>query len=427
MLKLILKYLLYLCAFASFIMLLPGSILLDIKPKAFFHPLPKTLTGALQPNERLSSTEKLFEDTLLGPESLAVFNGNAVTGSADGFIYQIDGHLKLKPLIKLVEKSCALNPHNASRCGRPLGLQFDSKGTLYVVEPSIGVFAIEEIFKRPKPRLVFDIEQTSVLGKSSKFLDDLTIDEGSGLNGGHVLYISDVSDKFELFQCGLIIAGSEMGRLIKYDINAKKVESIAENLLFPNGVQITDDRNAILVNEFVSRQVVKAYIKGPKKGETEVIVKHLPGEPDNIRRSASKKETYWLALFSGRTTARQNELDYYLKKPLLRKLVCRLFHMFGSGIEYMGNLFRVSMIAEFGYDLKNGKQIFEYIFDNNSEDYAMIVEIDVNGEIVDSLQASDRSLTRLSEVREVRINENETVLYLGSYINDYLGKLVLKR
>ena len=158
------------------------------------------------------------------------------------------------------------------------------------MEPSVGVFSVENVFgKTPKTNLVLDIDDTRVLGKPSKFLDDLAVDEGSGLNGGHVLYISDVSVKFDLFQCGLIIFGSDMGRLIKYDINANKVESVSENLFFPNGVEMTDDRTAVLVNEFVNRQVVKVYTKGLKKGQSEVLVKHLPGEIDNIRRSASKR------------------------------------------------------------------------------------------------------------------------------------------
>ena len=236
-----------------------------------------------------------------------------------------------------------------------------------------------------------------------------------------------MSVKFDLLQCNLIIFGSDLGRVIKYDINAKKVESMAEKLLFPNGIEITDNKNAIIVNEFVGRQVVKIYIKGPKKGQLEVLIKHLPGEIDNIRRSASKKETYWLALFSARTAVKQNEMDYYLKKPLLRKLVCRLLHLFGSGIEFVGNVFRNELIKEYGIDMRNGKQLNRFIFDDESNDYAMIIEIDINGQIVDSLHATDPSLTRLSEVREVRVNDKETVLYLGSYINSYLGKLTLKR
>ena len=134
-----------------------------------------------------------------------------------------------------------------------------------------------------------------------------------------------------------------------------------------------------------------------------------------------------MALFSGRTAIKQNELDYYLKKPLFRKLVCRLFHLFGSAIQCVGNLFKNDLITEFGQNIKNGHKLANMIFNDESTDYAMIIEIDANGVIVDSLHASDPSLTRLSEVREVRVSDKETVLYIGSYINSYLGKLTLKR
>jgi hypothetical protein len=345
MLKTLLKYLLYLCAFVTVVMLLPGSVLLDVKPKAFLHHLPKAFEGPFKPNERLSQTTKLFNDEIFGPESLAVFDGKLVTGAADGYLYQLDG-TSPKPLLKIVEKSCFENPYNTTKCGRPLGLKFDSKGVLYVVEPSVGVFSVKNIFtNNPKVELVMDIDETQVLGQSSKFLDDLTIDEGAGLNGGHVLYLSDVSVKFDLFECILSVLGTDLGRIVKYDVNAKRVESVAENILFPNGMEISDDRNAILYNEFVARRVIKLYIKGPKKGESEVLMKELPGEPDNIRRSASKKETYWVGLFSARTAAKPNELDYYLRKPLLRKLYCRLLHLFGSAIHFVGNLFTNTMIT----------------------------------------------------------------------------------
>ena len=427
MLKILLKLVFYSIVFASIVVILPSGLLLDVQPIQIDEPLPESFTGPLKQNERLLDTIKLFENQIFSPESIAYFNGKVVTGSADGFLYQIDGHL-IKPLLKLVDKSCATHPYNTTKCGRPLGLKFDSKGTLFVVEPSVGVFSIENVFgKNPKVSLVLDIDQTSALGKASKFLDDLAIDEGAGLDGGDVLYISDVSVKFDLHQVNLIMMGSDMGRLIKYDINAKKVESIAENLLFPNGVELTDDKTAVLVNEFMRRQVDKVYIKGPKKGKLEVLINHLPGEIDNIRRSALKKETYWLPLFAARTADKSQALDYYMKRPLLRKLACRLVYLIGGGIEFVGSIFNNDLVKEFGIDMKNGREFNPILIDDKSNNYGMIIEIDSSGQILDSLHASDLSLTRLSEVREVRINEEQTVLYLGSFVNKYIGKLVLDR
>ncbi len=424
MLKIVLKVLFYLCAFISIIMFLPGSILLDIKPKAFTHPLPKAFEGALKPNDYLSKATKLFEDKIVGPESLAVFNGKIVTGADDGFIYQIDGN-NLKPLVRLIENKCDNEPWNKTNCGRPLGIKFDSKGVLYVVEIDFGVFSVEDIFtNEPKVKQVFDIKETEALGKPSKFLDDLTIDEGAGLNGGHVLYMSDVSTKFDLSQLMLTVGGSDTGRIIKYDINAKTVETIADNLLFPNGLEITDDKSAILFVEFIARQVSKHYIRGPKKGQTEVILTAIPGEPDNIRRSASKQETYWIGVSGLRTSAKPNELDYYLKKPLLRKLLCRVFHLFGNGIELIGSIFNNSLIEEYGYNFKTGLIAMDFLIDDS---HGTVIEIDNNGKIINSLHSPNGTISSISEAREVRISENETVLYLGSFVNHYIGKLNLNR
>jgi hypothetical protein len=155
-----------------------------------------------------------------------------------------------------------------------------------------------------------------------------------------------------------------------------------------------------------------------------VILTAIPGEPDNIRRSASKQETYWIGVSGLRTAAKPNELDYHLKKPLLRKLLCRLLHLFGNGIELIGSIFHNSLIEEYGYNLKTGLIAINLLIDDS---HGSVIEIDKNGKIVDSLHSPDGTISSVSEAREVRISDNETVLYIGSFVNHYIGKLNLNR
>ena len=241
-------------------------------------PLPKAFSDGLQYNNLLSNAKKLFQNEVIGPESIAEFNGNVFMSSEEGFIYKIDGQ-KITPVVKLINNECS-EPWNRTLCGRALGIKFDSKGVLYVVEPYSGIFTVQNILtKTPKVTKVFDIKQTQSLGTVSKFLDDLAIDESEGT----VLYISDVSSKFDLDETMAIFFASETGRIIKYDLKTKVIETVAEGILFPNGVELTDDRSAILFAECSAKRIFKHYIRGNKKGQTQIFMSGLAGEPDNIR------------------------------------------------------------------------------------------------------------------------------------------------
>ncbi len=148
-LNLVIKLLFYFSAIAGLIMYMPG--LLDIHPTVFKSSLPKSLsTFKSVQTYNVSSFEQF--GSLPGPESIAVdHNGRVVTGSSDGWLYEIDSDNTFMPLLKIIDN------------GRPLGLTF-SKGTLFVVEPSFGVYKVENVFdsKKRKVTLVFDIQQVGL-------------------------------------------------------------------------------------------------------------------------------------------------------------------------------------------------------------------------------------------------------------------------
>ncbi|XP_054162193.1 adipocyte plasma membrane-associated protein-like [Oppia nitens] len=402
MIKLMFKIALYFGVFIALILILPANILLDIDPKPRDRQLPEEFVGPFKANDALTQSSVILKNQIVGPESIAQFNGRLITGAEDGYLYEVNDN-NVKRLLRLSEKSCyQINPYNRSKCSRPAGMRFDSKGTLYVVDPNIGVFLVKNIFtKTPKVELVFDIEDTKALGgQSSKFFNDVAIDEGAGLNGGHVLYVSDISVRFDFFEMMFTVFGSDTGRIVKYDINARKVESVVKDILLPNG---------------------------PKKGESAILA-DLPGEPDNIRRSVDTKcETYWVALGSARTASKPSNIDFYMDRPLMRKFLCRFTHLLGSAITSVGDILNVSALQEFGSYFKSGFILGAILFKDSSRNYGMIVEIDINGNIIQTLHGNHEIYTLLSEVREVRINDKQSVLYIGSFINDYILKLTYIR
>jgi len=298
---------------------------------------------------------------------------------------------------------------------------------LYVVDGYHGLYKIESV-ESPKPKVtqLLPLSATKNLkGGASVFLDDITVDEGAGTDGGDVIYISDVSTKWDVSSCiNTLIEHDSTGRLLKYDINARKVTVAAADFVFPNGVQITDNKEAIIVCEFGRQRLMRTFIKGRKAGKTELFA-NLPGECDNVRRSAnSNQETYWVAFASARNASTPLLSDRLAGVPLVRKFLVRLTYFAGSLVEAAGNLYNFEWLKSKGASWKSGVQFLFLLF---ASDYGMITEVDANGTIVTAYASPDGKTTHLSEVLELKGSNGERILYIGSYSNSYLARLVVKK
>lgn len=314
------------------------------------------------------------------------------------------------------------------KCGRPLGLRFNFNGTLYVVDAYHGLYMIESVTsKTPKVTQLLPLSATKGLkGGESVFLDDITIDEGAGTGGGDVIYISDVSTKWDLSSCiNTLIEHDSTGRLLKYDVNSRKLTVVAADFVFPNGVQITDNKEAIILCEFGKQRLMRVFIKGSKVGKTELF-SPLPGECDNVRRSLNPdQETYWVAFASVRNASNPLLSDRISRQPLMRKLIVRVAYLAGTFIEGLGKLFKFEFVESFGFSLKSGTQFLFLLY---ASDYGMITEVNANGTIITAYSSPDGKTTHLSEVLEMKgTKEDERILYIGSYSNSYLARLVVKK
>lgn len=422
----IIKVLFYFCGISGLLMFLPGNILLNINPRTFRHSLPKSL-------DQYKSVDNFkvvhFDEIgpLYGPESIAIDqHGRMVTGTFDGYLYEIntkdDSYRRLLKLVK--RDDCAHSEHGVEFvCGRPLGLKFDSNGVLFVVEPSFGVFTVDDVFgENPQIKLVFRIEQTQTLpGGESRFIDDLAIEERP--NRAPIIYMTDVSTRFNFNEFVMILFGSEYGRVLRYDMETKNVDTIADGLFFPNGIEITANNEALLFVESASKNIWRYMLKGERNGTLEMIRSQLPSEPDNIRISQNG-QTYLVALLKPRSLLLPNEFDYYIRKPLLRKLVARSAHLFGNVLHSLGTLIGNQYCTDLGYRLKTLQFMISTLFPSNG---GMILEIDFNGNIVNSIYSTDsEDFGLMSEIHEVKSeNVSQRVFYIGSFTKPYLRKVTM--
>ncbi|XP_007436254.2 adipocyte plasma membrane-associated protein [Python bivittatus] len=130
----------------SLIIPLFGAIMfLDcpIDPLPISFKEPPLLTGALEPNVKLQQAERLFENQLVGPESIANIGDVLFTGTADGKILKIENG-EIRTLARLGHGPCGTREDEPT-CGRPLGIHVGPNNTLFVVDAYYGLFEINPI------------------------------------------------------------------------------------------------------------------------------------------------------------------------------------------------------------------------------------------------------------------------------------------
>jgi len=402
--------------------------LVEINPRDLGNPPLPDFKGPLAVNDILSQASILFSGQLSGPETLLPHEGFLYFGVSDGRILRkklaiaTPEEEKYQEVARLSASCKYYGLVDQKACGRPLGLRFDSKGILHALDAYSGVKKIDvktgKILSSSFDSTIFNTSARPII-----FLDDFVLDEAAGTNGADVYYLTDSSEKWEVDYVNMIVLEKETsGRLIKYDTGSKKMTILLEGLSFPNGIELTDDKSAILFNELNRRQTLKHYIRGEKSGQTEVLIANLPGYPDNLRRSSEKnKETYWIALYEAMNPKNPNPLVIYLEShPTLTKHILQGSYNFGSIIDSIGDFTGIHLLKTIGYMFKT-TAIFQKL------DFAskgLAIEVDMEGKILRSVHSPDGKMTHLSEVRHVE-EGIKSVLYLGSYYNKHLGKVVL--
>jgi hypothetical protein len=191
-----------------------------------------------------------------------VYQNYIYTGTAGGGVYRCDLRTgNATRIVKVANELCTTKPWDISLCGRALGIRVDKGGVIYFIDAYLGLHEIKFYGNTVKVNRLLTVEEVG-----GKYMGHLVIDEGSGTNGGHVIYITIASTKRDLNQwTAMILEPDRTGTVVKYDVDTKKSETIMHGLWYPTSIEITDDRNGLLISEFTSRRVVKHHIKGNLK------------------------------------------------------------------------------------------------------------------------------------------------------------------
>ncbi len=267
-----------------------------IDPAAWIPPDMPPLAGVYQENHRLGIVERIGEGIVDGPEDLTFdAQGRLYSGMADGQI------LRLSP----DESNAELFTDTG---GRPLGMAFDSDGSLIVADAFKGLLEIA-------PDGAIQVLAKEVNGVRINFADGLDI----AADG--IIFFSEASTKFSQDEFILdLYEHQPNGRLLAYDPATKSTCIVLSNLYFANGVAVSPDQSFVLVAETGAYRIMRYWLRGPRKGEAEVFIENLPGMPDNIRSNG--KDTFWVGLPMG---PRAREMtDSVLPYPFLRRVLVRI-------------------------------------------------------------------------------------------------------
>lgn len=330
-----------------------------IEPVAWTPPTAPALTGQYEQNTRLSQVQRMSLGDGHSAEDVAFDSeGRIYAGLDDGRIIRL--------------QASGIEPHVFSNTeGRPLGLAFDKTGNLIVADAIKGLLAID---KNGAVRVLV----TEADGAKFGCLNDLDV----AADG--TIYFTEASFKYPMSQFSAdILEHQPNGRFLAYDPKTRSTRTILRGIYFANGVAVSPDQSSVLVAETGLYRVLRIWLTGPKRGQSEVFIDNLPGFPDGI--SSNGKDKFWLAL----VTPRDHVLDtILLPHPVARKIVFRLPKFLHPA----------------------------------PKRYSFVLGLDANGKVVDNLQngASD------CYAQIANVVEQGGALYFGSIAESTVGRFTLK-
>ncbi|KAM7125767.1 adipocyte plasma membrane-associated protein isoform 1-T1 [Molossus nigricans] len=376
--------------------LLGAMMLLDspIDPQPLSFKEPPLLLGVLQPNTKLRQAERLFENQLIGPESIANIGDVMFTGTADGRIIKFENG-EVDTIAQFGLGPCKTRDDEPT-CGRPLGIRVGPNRTLFVADAYKGLFEVNPWKREVKLLLSSD---TPIEGRKMSFVNDLTI-----TRDGRKIYFTDSSSKWQrrdyLF---LFMEGTDDGRLLEYDTETKQVKVLLDQLRFPNGVQLSPAEDFILVAETTMARIRRFYVSGLMKGGADLFVENLPGFPDNIRPSSSGG--YWVCMANIRSNPGFSMLDFLSERPCIKRMIFKVEECRNKDVTVNKN------------QLFSQETVMKFV-----PRYSLVLELSDSGAFRRSLHDPDGQVAAyISEV-----HEHDGHLYLGSFRSPFLCRLSLK-
>ncbi|MDE2430733.1 MAG: SMP-30/gluconolactonase/LRE family protein [Burkholderiales bacterium] len=260
-------------------------------------------------NSKLASLQMISIGDEIGPEHIALGpDGKLYAAVASGDILRMEPDGRQREIW-------------VNTGGRVLGFDFDASGNLIAADAFRGLLLIDK--DKQIRVLTSSVDNTPI-----RYADGVVV----GKNGK--MYFTDASQRFGAkesggtFQASIldILEHSSTGRVLEYDPSTRMTTVIADGLCFANGIALSADQQHLFVNETGEYRVWKIDVTArqlnlkhrPDKKLASLILRDLPGYPDNLMRGRDGR--IWLGLAKPRGAA----IDSMAQEPWLRSLTLRL-------------------------------------------------------------------------------------------------------
>ncbi|XP_047458438.1 adipocyte plasma membrane-associated protein isoform X3 [Mugil cephalus] len=281
-----------------------------VQPEVFSLKEPPPMKGCWEPNLSLRGAQRLYEDQLVGPESIANIGDVLFTGTADGKILKLIGR-RIHTVTMLGKPPCGSREEEPT-CGRPLGIRVGPNGTLFVADAYLGLFEVNPTTGEAT-RLVSGGQV--VAGRKLSFINDVAVTQD-----GKKVYFTDSSSRWQRRDyLHLIMEATADGRVLELDTETREVSVVMDHLRFPNGIQLLPDEESVLVAETTMARIRRVHVAGLNKGGMDTFMDNLPGFPDNIRPSSTGG--YWVSMSAVRPNPGFSMLDFLSQRPWIKKLI----------------------------------------------------------------------------------------------------------
>lgn len=306
------------------ILFIAGMLLIEscaLHPLAWQPEEKPPFTDKLLLNEKLSNTERISLNGWYGPEDI-VFDkeGNLYCGVhskeddfSDGRILKIDPSGKVDVFLN----------SNAWVAG----LHFDSNDNLIALSHKLGLISIAP------DKTVTVLADKDDRGRPFLIPNGLDIGADGKIYFSNTSHVSAYTVKYGR---KLILEMRPVGGLYCYHPSTGKVETLLDGTYFGNGVVLSKDESYLLMTETEKYRILRYWLKGERKGNTDVFMDNLPGFPNGI--SIRDNGTYWL----GFSTKRNDALDRIHSKPGMKKFVYALPNFLQPKQELFGMILNIS-------------------------------------------------------------------------------------
>lgn len=215
--------------------------------------------------------------------------------------------------------------------GRPLGMDFDTVGNLYIADAMHGLLRAHA-----DSNGTWSVEPLTNPVEGPGPNDPIRYADAALAGPDGVIYFTDASTRFAPKDWGGTFGASLhdalehscSGRVLAYDPGLRYTRVVMRDLCFPNGLALSRDGRQLLVSETGSYRIwklnpgvhalsAKQALAQPSN-DARVIIDNLPGYPDNLMRGLDGR--VWCGLIKPRTAI----TDWADRHAWVRALALRL-------------------------------------------------------------------------------------------------------